>query len=218
MPTDSIGNSISSFLNKTDQVSQKYRSAQIEKETMASAAEERLQARASSVARATSVSRQFEPSSSSFMRAGSVVRGYESSSRDPFYSQINRVAVGGSGMRAQASFLSPTNSILDSVSQNSYISPPQSKYAVRESKPQNGNGNAKFRSLEVRSIKYSFYLINQTYSKDECNWILSGRDPLPDNIEEEDENTLDDISGDEVGATVADLCQNLTSQLRCVVW
>ena len=34
--------------------------------------------------------------------------------------------------------------------------------------------------------------------QDECNWILSGRDPLPDNIEEEDENTLDDISGDEV--------------------
>ena len=27
---------------------------------------------------------------------------------------------------------------------------------------------------------------------------MSGRDPLPDNIEEEDENTLDDISGDEV--------------------
>ena len=34
--------------------------------------------------------------------------------------------------------------------------------------------------------------------QDECNWILSGRDPLPDDIQEEDENTLDDISGDEV--------------------
>ena len=36
--------------------------------------------------------------------------------------------------------------------------------------------------------------------QDECNWILSGRDPLPDDIQEEDENTLDDISGDEVKA------------------
>ena len=160
MPADTIGNSISSFLNKTDQVSQKYKTAQIEKESMASAAEERLQARASSVARATSVSRQFEPSSSTFLRAGSVVRGYESTSRDPFYSQINRVAVGGSGVRAQASFLSPTNSILDSVSQNSYISPPQSKYAVRETKPQNGNG-AKFRSLEVGLNRGVFLKANQ---------------------------------------------------------
>ena len=98
------------------------------------------------MARATSVSRQFEPSASSFVRAGSVARGFESSSsRDPFYSQINRVAVGGAGMRAQASFLSPNNSILESVSQNSFISPPQSKYAVRETKASNG----KFRSLEV---------------------------------------------------------------------
>ena len=59
--------------------------------------------------------------------------------------------------------------------------------------------------------------VNINILKDECNWILSGRDPLPDNIEEEDENTLDDISGDEVGAA-AELCQNLTSQLRCAVW
>ena len=38
---------------------------------------------------------------------------------------------------------------------------------------------------------------------------MSGRDPLPDNIEEEDENTLDDISGDEVrpGIHHARLCQ-----------
>ena len=78
-------------------------------------------------------------------RAGSVARGYESSSRDPFYSQINRVSVGG--MRAQPSFLSPNNSILETVSQNSFVSPPQSKYAVREQRPQ--NGSTKFRSLEV---------------------------------------------------------------------
>ena len=39
---------------------------------------QRLAGRASSVARATSVSRQFEPTSgSTFMRAGSVARGYE---------------------------------------------------------------------------------------------------------------------------------------------
>ena len=38
--------------------------------------------------------------------------------------------------------------------------------------------------------------------QDECNWILSGRDPHPDNIEEEDENTLDDISGDEVSSSL----------------
>jgi len=178
MPADTLGNSISTFLNKTDQISQKYRSAQIENEMT----EDRL-GRATSVARATSVSRQFEPSSSSFVRAGSVARGYESASRDPFYSQINRQAVGG--MRAQASFLSPNNSILEQVqSQNSFVSPPQSKYAVREPKPQN---NGKFRSLE-----------------DECNWILSGRDPLPDNIEEEDENTLDDISGDELSEMTLD--------------
>ena len=140
MPADALGSSISTFLNKTDTVSQKYRAAQIENEMSS----DRL-GRATSVARATSVSRQFEPSASSFVRAGSVARGFESSSRDPFYSQINRVAVGGAGMRAQASFLSPNNSILESVSQNSFISPPQSKYAVRETKAQNG----KFRSLEV---------------------------------------------------------------------
>lgn len=41
-------------------------------------------------------------------------------------------------------------------------------------------------------------LILKINHQDECNWILSGRDPLPDDIQEEDENTLDDISGDEV--------------------
>ena len=71
MPADTIGNSISSFLNKTDQVSQKYRNVQLEND-----AGERF-ARSSSVARATSVARQFEPASSTFMRAGSVARGFE---------------------------------------------------------------------------------------------------------------------------------------------
>ena len=41
-------------------------------------------------------------------------------------------------------------------------------------------------------------------SQDECNWILSGRDPLPDDIQEEDENTLDDISGDEFSEITMD--------------
>ena len=43
-----------------------------------------------------------------------------------------------------------------------------------------------------------YILIILLFFQDECNWILSGRDPLPDDIQEEDENTLDDISGDEV--------------------
>ena len=94
MPADSLGSSISTFLNKTDQVTQKYNAAKIESEM--TSAGDRL-GRATSVARATSVSRQFEPASASsttFMRAGSVARGFEPvSSRDPFYSQINRVAV-----------------------------------------------------------------------------------------------------------------------------
>ena len=71
MPADTIGNSISSFLNKTDQVSQKFHNGQMENDQA-----ERF-ARSSSVARATSVARQFEPSSSTFMRGGSVARGFE---------------------------------------------------------------------------------------------------------------------------------------------
>ena len=71
MPADTIGNSISSFLNKTDQVSQNYRNVQMESEGA-----DRF-GRSTSVARATSVARQFEPSSSTFMRAGSVARGFE---------------------------------------------------------------------------------------------------------------------------------------------
>ena len=37
--------------------------------------------------------------------------------------------------------------------------------------------------------------------EDECNWILSGREPLPDEDQvgsDQDDDTLDDISGDEV--------------------
>ena len=46
-----------------------------------------------------------------------------------------------------------------------------------------------------------------TSLEDECNWILSGREPLASTLQEvpegeegedRDENTLDDISGDEV--------------------
>ena len=52
--------------------------------------------------------------------------------------------------------------------------------------------------------------------QDECNWILSGRDPLPDDIQEEDENTLDDISGDEVKLSSP---LNITNSLsRTVQW
>ena len=75
-----LQSSISTFLNKTDTVTQRYNDAKLRRESMevgsGNGASERL-GRASSVARATSVSRQFETSSSSFMRAGSVARGYE---------------------------------------------------------------------------------------------------------------------------------------------
>ena len=75
-----LQSSISTFLNKTDTVTQRYNDAKLRRESMevgsGNGASERL-GRASSVARATSVSRQFEVSSTPFMRAGSVARGYE---------------------------------------------------------------------------------------------------------------------------------------------
>ena len=75
-----LQSSISTFLNKTDTVTQRYNDAKLRRESMevgsGNGAAERL-GRASSVARATSVSRQFEVSSTPFMRAGSVARGYE---------------------------------------------------------------------------------------------------------------------------------------------
>ena len=74
-------------------------------------------------------------------------------SRDPFYSQIT---VPRSGVKAGASsFLSPGPSSLLSPD-HSFVSPPQSKYAVRESRPQQQNGTAKFRSLEVSSTQNAF--------------------------------------------------------------
>ena len=40
--------------------------------------------------------------------------------------------------------------------------------------------------------------------EEECNWILSGKPPglddLRNGVDDEDENTLDDISGDEVSS------------------
>merc|ERR1711936_1398281 len=66
----------------------------------------------------------------------------------------------------------------------SVTTPPQSKFAIKENKPT----AAKFRSLE-----------------DECNWILSGREPILDDAnEDDDENTLDDISGDELSDMTID--------------
>ena len=44
--------------------------------------------------------------------------------------------------------------------------------------------------------------------EDECNWILSGREPLPDadgDESDQDDDTLDDISGDEVPPTTTPL-------------
>ena len=164
MPADTIGNSISSFLNKTDQVSQKYRNVQLESE-----AADRF-GRSSSVARATSVARQFEPSSSTFMRGGSVARGFEviidrdivcnnlgvtnmlqTSSRDPFYSQITRPPT---VTRQPQSLLSPHSSVMETIAQSNLLSPSQSKNVLRENK----NGNSKFRSLEViRKGKYMYF-------------------------------------------------------------
>ena len=87
-----LQSSISTFLNKTDTVTQRYNDAKLRRESMevgsGNGASERL-GRASSVARATSVSRQFEVSSTPFMRAGSVARGYEVTSlmfRNHFHS------------------------------------------------------------------------------------------------------------------------------------
>merc|ERR1712128_354703 len=72
--------------------------------------------------------------------------------------------------------------ILSPTQSDSFTTPPQSKYAIKEAaKP----AKAKFISLE-----------------DECNWILSGREPEDD---DDDENTLDDISGDELSEMTVDL-------------
>ena len=84
-----LQSSISTFLSKTDTVTQRYNDAKLRRESM-EVGSERL-GRASSVARATSVSRQFEVSSTPFMRAGSVARGYEVTSLvfgNHFYSLI----------------------------------------------------------------------------------------------------------------------------------
>jgi len=192
---DGLTNSISTFLNKTDHFTDTYKNAQRDRSVgpemsgMDIGSSYRA-GRSTSVARASSVSRQFEPPASSFLRAGSVARGFESSSRDPFYSQLNKATFTSpyrptnhalSPLRENR-ILSPTGSIPDS---GSYTTPPQSKFAIKETKA----ANAKFRSLE-----------------DECNWILSGRDPIDDgNEDDDDENTLDDISGDELSEMTVDL-------------
>jgi len=187
---DGLTNSISSFLQKSDHFTENYRNAQRENE-MSGARDFRgddlRTGRASSVARASSVSRQFDAPSSSFLRAGSVSRGFEASSRDPFYSQLNKSTF-SSPYRPTNHALSPLreNRILSPTQSDSFTTPPQSKYAIKETaRPNKG----KFISLE-----------------DECNWILSGREPVLDGVnEDDDENTLDDISGDELSEMTVDL-------------
>jgi len=177
---DGLTNSISSFLQKSDHFTENYRNAQREGDDFRTG-------RASSVARASSVSRQFDAPSSSFLRAGSVSRGFEASSRDPFYSQLNKSTF-SSPYRPTNHALSPLreNRILSPTQSDSFTTPPQSKYAIKETaRPNKG----KFISLE-----------------DECNWILSGREPVLDGVnEDDDENTLDDISGDELSEMTVDL-------------
>merc|ERR1712123_530353 len=188
---DGLTNSISSFLKKTDHFTENYKNSQRDSD-MSGVREysgEDLGSsyrtgRSSSVARASSVSRQFDAPASSFTRAGSVSRGFESSSRDPFYSQLNKSTF-SSLYRPTNHALSPLreNRILSPTQSDSFTTPPQSKYAIKEAaKP----AKAKFISLE-----------------DECNWILSGREPEED--DDDDENTLDDISGDELSEMTVDL-------------
>lgn len=190
---DGLTNSISSFLKKTDHFTENYRNSQRESDMSGSIditgidlASSYRTGRSSSVARASSVSRQFETPSSSFLRAGSVSRGFESSSRDPFYSQLNK-ATFTAPYRPTNHALSPLreNRILSPTQSDSFTTPPQSKYAIKETKA----AKAKFISLE-----------------DECNWILSGREPVSDDAnDDDDENTLDDISGDELSEMTVDL-------------
>merc|ERR1712106_292106 len=184
---DGLTNSISSFLKKTDHFTENYKNTQRHSD-MSGVREYNGEdlgssyrtGRSSSVARASSVSRQFDAPASSFTRAGSVSRGFESSSRDPFYSQLNKSTF-SSPYRPTNHALSPLreNRILSPTQSDSFTTPPQSKYAIKEAaKP----AKAKFISLE-----------------DECNWILSGREP------DDDDNTLDDISGDELSEMTVDL-------------
>jgi len=189
---DGLTNSISSFLKKTDHFTENYKNSQRDSD-MSGVREYNGEdlgssyrtGRSSSVARASSVSRQFDAPASSFTRAGSVSRGFESSSRDPFYSQLNKSTF-SSPYRPTNHALSPLreNRILSPTQSDSFTTPPQSKYAIKEAaKP----AKAKFISLE-----------------DECNWILSGREPEDDD-DDDDENTLDDISGDELSEMTVDL-------------
>merc|ERR1711892_508965 len=188
---DGLTNSISSFLKKTDHFTENYKNSQRDSD-MSGVREYNGEdlgssyrtGRSSSVARASSVSRQFDAPASSFTRAGSVSRGFESSSRDPFYSQLNKSTF-SSPYRPTNHALSPLreNRILSPTQSDSFTTPPQSKYAIKEAaKP----AKAKFISLE-----------------DECNWILSGREPEDD--DDDDENTLDDISGVELSEMTVDL-------------
>merc|ERR1711892_623659 len=188
---DGLTNSISSFLKKTDHFTENYKNTQRDSD-MSGVREYNGEdlgssyrtGRSSSVARASSVSRQFDAPASSFTRAGSVSRGFESSSRDPFYSQLNKSTF-SSPYRPTNHALSPLreNRILSPTQSDSFTTPPQSKYAIKEAaKP----AKAKVISLE-----------------DECNWILSGREPEDD--DDDDENTLDDISGVELSEMTVDL-------------
>merc|ERR1711892_660940 len=188
---DGLTNSISSFLKKTDHFTETYKNTQRDSDMSVGReyngedlGSSYRTGRSSSVARASSVSRQFDAPASSFTRAGSVSRGFESSSRDPFYSQLNKSTF-SSSYRPTNHALSPLreNRILSPTQSDSFTTPPQSKYAIKEAaKP----AKAKFISLE-----------------DECNWILSGREPEDD--DDDDENTLDDISGDELSEMTVDL-------------
>jgi len=228
---DGLTNSISSFLKRTDHVSDEVKTVRRDRElslnreisdmSMAHSYGRDLRAstvvgdysvsrdfrastvvgdysaprdfRASSVARASSVSRQFEPSSpAGFTRAGSVTRNFDLSSRDPYYSNISRASLSRNyressvpafGLRdtyasrplgltplVENKVLSPGHSFAEPSASNRLTGPPKQA------------SNSRFKSLE-----------------EECNWILSYKESPPDKFDriEEDENTLDDISGDE---------------------
>uniref|UniRef100_A0A0K2UGM7 Unconventional myosin-XVIIIa n=1 Tax=Lepeophtheirus salmonis TaxID=72036 RepID=A0A0K2UGM7_LEPSM len=65
--------------------------------------------------------------------------------------------------------------------------------------PQNSNRDSIRSSRAASSTRFLSL-------EDECNWILSGREPLPSDGDD-DSDTLDDISGDELSEMTADLAE-----------
>ena len=89
-----------------------------------------------------------------------------------------------------ADVLSPARSVRETSASLSFHTPAVANNGLRRDPGRQQGKNGKFRTLE-----------------EECNWILSGRQPPPPHLnnvkenggeDDDDDNTLDDISGDEV--------------------